>query len=257
MSADADGLDLVVRAGRAGTREEWLFLLANRSVGVVSYDRASVWSTPGKPDVLTVSGQVDPDAGGAFASAWGKALRCLRRPDQSASLSAEAFSDGQAWREASASVLGLSALWIPVAGQGAGFVFERWNSGFSDEERLRLERLVDACALARAGGGLRPPSRLWRRLAWLCVLLACGAALAFVRLPLRIAAECEVVARNPRLIAAPMDGVVAEIVAEPGSRVAAGEPLAVYDSRMMEEELNILRRQVDVAGVELATARAR
>ena len=259
MSAapDATALELVVEAGVAKSREEWLFLLVNRSVGVAGYDRASAWSTAGTPELIVASGMAPSDSDGAFASAWKNALKRLRRPDSSAALGPDSFTDANAWAEVSAAVPGTSALWIPVAGRGVGFVFERWDSGFSSAETETLERLVAACSLAWGGGGRKTFSRTRKYLTRLAVLCAVTAVLTLVRIPLRIAAECEVAAKNPRLVAAPMDGVVESVTVAPGQRVAAGDALAVYDSRMMEEELNILRRQVEVAEAELATARAR
>ncbi len=247
MSAGAEtDIERIIEAGRAKSGEEWLFLLVNRSVAVTGYDRASAWSTKGRPRLLAVSGTADPDPDGAFAAEKKSLLKTLPRLDRAASVS------------------GQTALWIPVPARELGFLFERWDGAFDEGEGGRLERFVEACALAWSGAGRGAPpfragagARTRRRLARLVLLLAVLAALAFVRIPLRIAAECEVVARNPRLVAAPMDGVIAEIVAVPGARAAPGDPLAVYDSRMMEEELNILRRQVEVAETELATARAR
>jgi multidrug efflux pump subunit AcrA (membrane-fusion protein) len=104
----------------------------------------------------------------------------------------------------------------------------------------------------------RPSVRRWLRPAlWLCLLAAVAALLAVVRVPLRVVANCEVVAKNPRLVSAPLDGVIDEVVAKPGQIVAEGDAIAVYDSRLMEEELKISRRQVEVVRAELASARAR
>ncbi len=253
----ADLLDAVLAAAGAGSREEWLFLLVNRAVVAAPYDRAAAWSLSGGAALLAVSGAVAPDGDGAFASAWKPVVRGLLRPDACAALGAETVADGAALEEALRAVPGTAAVWAPVPGMASGIVFERWDGAFSEAERLRLARFVAACSLSRSGGAraARSGRGRWRvRIAAALLLLA---VLAFVRLPLRIAAECEVAARNPRLVAAPMDGVLAEVVARPGERVGAGDVLAVYDARLMEEELNILRRQVEVAETELATARAR
>ncbi len=261
MSGANGDLDLVLAAGAAKSREEFLFLLLNRSVAAVPYDRASAWDfRRAQPALLAVSGNAAPDPDGAFAAAWGKALATLRRPEETAVLGAGAFADEAAWRKAAASVDGLSAVLAVAPEQEMCILFERWENlpRFSDAEKTRLDRLVRASSLAwRGGRRFAAPPRARRRALRIAAAAALLAALVLVRLPLRIAAECEVIAQNPLLVAAPMDGILAEVLVDPGQRVAEGDILAAYDSRMMEEDLNILRRQVGVAEAELATARAR
>jgi len=83
-----------------------------------------------------------------------------------------------------------------------------------------------------------------------------AAALAWVRVPLRVVAPCEVVPRHPVVVTAPVDGVLAEVLARPGDVVAEGERLAVYEEDAVREEMNVLRRQVEMAEADLESSRA-
>ena len=257
-SLPENALDIILLAGRSRSREELFFTIVNRSVTLCRYDRASLWSLDRRPAPLAVSGAEAPDRRAAFASSWSTALRVLRDRRSGGRLGEESFAKSGVWRDATAKTGGLSALWFPVPGRDAGILFERWEGGdFSPAEEKTLADLTEAYALVWRGVRRRRPLRIVRALVWLVLLAGVAAALALVRVPLRVVAMCEVTARNPRLISAPMDGVVEEFLVTPGQRVKAGERLALYDSQLMDEELKISRRQVAVVEEELSGARAR
>lgn len=156
---------------------------------------------------------------------------------------------------------GLSrAVWLPLPDTGQGICFERWGGAdFTDGEIDALRALCAGYALtwrAFGGRGFRRSPR--RRLAgWLIFFVLLAAALYGIRVPLRVMAGCEVTARSPVLIAAPMDGVIEEVTVRPGQEVGKGDVLALYNPRLMEEELRLARRRVAVVEAELASARAR
>lgn len=247
-------VEAILLAGRARSREEFFFAMVNRSVLAARYDRASVWSLARRPAALAVSGMETAARDSAFAASWSKALATL--PDRAAP--ARFTGDAEPWQAIAAATGGLDALWLPMPRHGAAVLFERWGDApFSPEEHGALADLVAAYELV-AGRPRRGYARMaGRGLVWLAALAAVAAALVLVRLPLRVVAGCEVVARSPRLVSAPMEGVIEEVLVSPGQRVVAGDRLAVYDSRLMEEELKISRRQVEVVEAELASARAR
>ncbi|MDR0362363.1 MAG: efflux RND transporter periplasmic adaptor subunit [Planctomycetota bacterium] len=245
MSADA-GFELLARAGRAGSRDELAFFMTNRSVAAVRYDRAVLWRLARRPRPVAASGAAPVDPRSACATEW--AARLLSLPDRSAKAVFAGAGGGA----------GGSALWIPMPGAGCGMTFERFAGGeFTDVETAVLEKLVAGYGAVWRGLGKDKPRGSRRRLVPPAVLILIVLVLVFVRVPLRIVATCEVAARAPALVAAPMDGVIREVTVAPGQRVEAGEALAEYDSRLMEEEMNIALRQVGVVEAELAAARAR
>ncbi|MCC8191185.1 MAG: HlyD family efflux transporter periplasmic adaptor subunit [Planctomycetes bacterium] len=258
MTADCpDELDILLLAGQARSRDELFFTLVNRTTAVCAYDRASLWQVGRRPTLVAVSGTEKADPRAPFALAWTEALRRLRSPETAAILASEDFTRTALLEAIAARTQGLSAVWQPIPGSGMALLFERWGAQtFTAADASRLGRLAAAFAVFWP----RRRCRLGRMIRSL-VAVACVAAVVVgliqVRLPLRVVATCEVTARSPRLIAAPMDGVIDEVLVLPGQRVAAGTVLARYDSRLMEEELKISRRQVAVVEAELAGARAR
>ncbi len=236
-------LAAVIAAGRSGSRDEFFFTVVNRSIAACRYDRASLWRLSPKPAILAVSGGAVPDPRSAFAAGWADILSRVKDPERSQILAAPEAS----------------AVWTPLR-DGCGVVYERWEGAtFSDADQAALEQLAEGYRIAWDAAGQQPATSggKRKRLAWLAAAAAVLLCLMLIRVPLRVVADCEITARNPHLVAAPMDGIIEEVLVTPGQRVEAGEGLARYDSTLMEEELKISRRQVAVVEAELAGARAR
>lgn len=251
----ANPLAPVLEAGRADSVDAFVFVALNRSVEAVPYDRASLWRCLRRPETAAVSGAAVLDADSAFARGWAAALAALK-PGAAGLLDDTAFSTPDAYRAKAAETGGVSALWLPVPGRDDAFLFERWGDrAFTPAEAAALGDLVAAYALAWPGK-TRGKRRTGRLVFW-GAFAAIVAAMFLVRLPLRVVAPCEVTPRTPHLVAAPMNGIIDEIAVQPGQTVAAGEVLARYDARLMEDELAVSRRQVAVVEAELASARAR
>lgn len=253
-----DKLDLVLLAGQSRSRDELFFTIVNRTAAVCRYDRASLWTSGWRPSLLAVSGNEKADPRSPFGVSWSAALRRFKNKKIPTLLAADDFQDAKTFPALAARTDGLSALWIPFPERGMGVLFERWGTdSFSPADKEEMERLARAYSLMwRAPRGVGVAA--WgRRLFWAVFLAALVVALVVVRLPLRVVADCEVTAKSPRLVSAPMEGVIDEVLATPGQRVKTGDRIALYDSRLMEEELKISRRQVEVVEAELASARAR
>jgi multidrug resistance efflux pump len=72
---------------------------------------------------------------------------------------------------------------------------------------------------------------------------------------LRVVAPCQVVAKEPAVVAAPLQGVIDRIVVEPGRRVEPGDLLFRYDRRVADKELTIVRQQLAIRQAQLTQAR--
>lgn len=252
MNAKArTGLKLVAQAGREKSAAELRFFMLNRTLIAVPYDRASLWRIDGKPRLLGVSGVERPDAAGEFARAWRKAVAASGGPVEAKRFSS---ASGDAAGKALAGIVDcMEALWLPLPRAGMALALERWRHGFDDKESSLLADIAAGYDVAWSAVAGR---RRWRPaafLAKLAVLAAVAAALVFVRLPLRVVAPCEVVAKNPYLVATPMDGVIRELLVEPGQAVEKGTPLALYEEDVQEGDLEVARRQADAAEAELAS----
>jgi hypothetical protein len=111
---------------------------------------------------------------------------------------------------------------------------------------------------AHALRALTPPSLLlrWSLPRWAVIagpLLA--VALTLVPVPMTALAPFEVVAFQPRLITAPMDGVIASVDAEANTSVRAGDALFSLDATQLKAEAEIAAQKVQVAESRLATVR--
>ena len=72
-------------------------------------------------------------------------------------------------------------------------------------------------------------------------------ALSVLPVTLSAVAPVETVAREPKVVAAPMQGVVRDILVSPSSRVNAGQALVQFDDTAVRNDYEIARRKVDVA----------
>jgi len=82
------------------------------------------------------------------------------------------------------------------------------------------------------------------------------ATLLVLVFPIRLSAlaPAEVIARDPLVISAPMDGAIREIRVQPNQAVAKGDVLAVMEDTELANELEVARRALFVAQAELRTA---
>lgn len=86
--------------------------------------------------------------------------------------------------------------------------------------------------------------RHWKRYALAVIVL--------LLLPIRqyVLAPAEVVPRNPNVVAAPMEGVVDEVLVEPNQRVEQGAMLFRMDDTELSNRLSVSRKALDVASAE-------
>ena len=93
-------------------------------------------------------------------------------------------------------------------------------AGLAARPALVLGRLAQPRPLAaRRGGGAAPPG-LWAA----CALLAAGA----IPVRLSVLAPGELVAAQPAVLRAPLDGVVAQIHVQPNQIVKQGQPCSAW-----------------------------
>ncbi len=110
---------------------------------------------------------------------------------------------------------------------------------------------------AHAFRALTPPSllRLISMPRWLMIavpLLVC--ALFFIPVPMTSLAPFEVVAKDPAIITAPIDGAISEVVAAPNSLVRKGDVLFRFDNTILRADAEIALQRSLVAEAKLAMA---
>ncbi len=257
---------LTLEAGLSENPKQLWFRMLNRTAAYCPYDRAVLWGLADRrPKLLGVSGNAQASPQSPVVNQWRELLSALSPRHRPMIVQPEAVAGHEeTWTELSVRTRGLSVVWLPVAVDGrlvAGLWLERWSGrAFAAADLARLEALALAYGVAwRSVHGkpsrLRSALRSRRKLAAGAIAVLTLVAMFVVQLPLRIVAHCEVVPKDPVVIAAPLSGVIAEIPVWPGRAVEAGELLAVYDQRVAREEIKVVEQQVQIIESDLQRAR--
>jgi multidrug efflux pump subunit AcrA (membrane-fusion protein) len=126
---------------------------------------------------------------------------------------------------------------------------------FVEAEGMIASRL--GLTYAHAIAALSPPSmlRMFSLPKWMIYAVPpISLALIFIPVPLTALAPFEVVAKNPSLVTAPIDGAIADVVAEPNQQVRKGDLLFRFDTTVLKAESEIAQQRSVVAEAKLATA---
>lgn len=277
-------LTLEKEARHASDREMLGFIMVNETLRLLRYHQAIFWSATTRSSLrlVTFSGiaRFDPHAPQVV---WLEAfIRRHNKKEQSATahtitLESLDSADRAAWQTWSYPHVLWVPLYHPLHKRRLGGLWlardQAWEAG---EARL-AEHLADGYghALAlfdRSGKGSWSHWGLPRWLRWIGFLLSLALLSA---LPIRqsVLAPATVVAKQPTLMAAPVDGVVYRFHVVPNQTVTVGQPLFELDPtevnnrlQMATEELAIAQAQYQKAaskafqssesGGELATLRA-
>ncbi|WAJ36951.1 HlyD family efflux transporter periplasmic adaptor subunit [Pseudomonas sp. GOM7] len=146
------------------------------------------------------------------------------------------------------------AYWLPLknrSGETFGGLWLAREQPFNDAEQSLLTQLAGSYAHAWLALQPHQPWRLrWPRRK----LLAMAAALCLLLLiPVRqsVLAPAEVVPLGGRVVAAPLDGVIAEFLVKPNQQVAAGDVLVRFDATSLKAQADVAERTLGVAEAEL------
>jgi hypothetical protein len=143
-------------------------------------------------------------------------------------------------------------LWCPLKhpdGQVLGGLWLVRDQPWADHEVTVLQRISDAYAYAWRAVG--PSSRLqWR---WGLSRTATGmlmaAMLGILAVPVSMStlAPAKIVAKDPVIVSAPIDGVISEILVLPNTVVSEGDVLFRYEDTTFRSEYQVAERNLDVA----------
>lgn len=248
---------VIIKAFSVESKEAFQFIMLNDTIHVIKYDRAVLWSFDdrGLAKLQGISGQSTFNKNAPQIKKWEKLVSQLHALDEACELKEEHFSDHTAWRE----FLGSSSkiLWLPIIKKskvGWGLWLEL-GPDFADKTihkdflALLQSTLITgyAAVYSRFGTAWEHVSiglkKKWVRNTVLALLLI----LLIVRIPIRIAAPCEVVAQDPFIVTAPLEGIIKEILVKPGQQVKPDQILAEYDKRVALQNLKAAKKQVQVS----------
>ncbi len=256
-------LQLQRRARRAASVEELAFVAVNETHALVPYRQAALFRrTTRGGRIAAVSGLAAADRDAPFVvwaeGAFGAFLAAKDAPPIRTLTAADI---PEKWRDGWAGFLPAHAVLIALTNgeRRLGALLLARDEAFAAPELGTLDLLAEAYAhawdgLAR-GGRLRVPreSGRWTRALSVAGVLAV-AALGFVPVSESVLAPAEIVAREPAIVRAALDGVIDRIPVKPNQAVAAGELLVALDDRKLQSQLDIARKTTETAEAELRQA---
>jgi HlyD family secretion protein len=248
-------LEGMVRAAR--TQQELQFFFVNETRRLVPY-RQAILLTPPTPSTLTYEARAASsvplmDRTVPLMQWTERLIRELRelstgpdiRPVTEDDCPDELIPD---WKEFTPGY----GLWCPLkhpAGQIIGGLWLTRDEPWADHEVTVLQRLGDAYAYAWLAVG-PSKSRQWRwglsrTMTWILAALTLS-ALA-IPVPMSTLAPAKIVAKDPSIVTAPIDGVIAEIFVLPNTVVSEGQILFKYEDTTFRSEYEVAERNLDVA----------
>ncbi len=251
-SRELAGLVTLLRRGReAGDAVELGFIAVNESRQLLPYRQAAMWREGLHRHVCALSGLSEVDPTAPYVQWLGHVFRHLASRDAKEDFRTLCAADlpetlASEW----GAFLPAEALWLTLGEHGA-LLLARDDAWTEFEVRLAQE-LAHGYGHALGMFGTRRSWREWVR-PWLSpgpkqrrLLLAVLIVAAF---PIRLSvlAHSEVVPQTPRLVRAPIAGVIEGISVEPNQRVAKGSPLFDLDATALSGQVAIVSQERDAA----------
>lgn len=248
----AQFLQLEHQARAAKNIDSLAYALANDAQGLFGYRHAALLIA-GKVRALTGVSVVEPNAPFvAFVEHAARQLLAQGRSAQAQVIHAESL-DKQSladWQSLSAAAV----FWLPLLDkqqQPFGGLWIARDQPWTDAEHVLLAHLGDA--YSHAWLALQPgkPWRLrWPRKKIIGALLT---AVLLLLLPVRqsVLAPAEVVPLGGQVVAAPLDGVIAEFLVKPNQAVNKGDILLRFDATSIKAQADVAERSLNVAEAEL------
>ncbi|MDP1834406.1 MAG: HlyD family efflux transporter periplasmic adaptor subunit [Chlamydiales bacterium] len=232
---------LLMKAFTTTSRKALTFVILNDTRKLVSYDRALLFTVSGqRPKCLGVSGQATVETESPVVREAETRLNSLEHLSTTHTIE---LDDGA------------SVLWLPIKdGEETilGLWLERWKGpAWGGQQTKVLEHL----AQGYGASWKKLPS--WKEFSWpsgkkaAWILGSLFVLLFLIPIPLRVVAPCEVVAKDPYLVTAPLEGIIAEMLVKPGEPVKDGQTLFSYDKQVPLQKLKIAEKQVEVTNAQL------
>nr|WP_218165434.1 HlyD family efflux transporter periplasmic adaptor subunit [Pseudomonas agarici] len=240
----------MTRAAR--TTEQLAYSLVNDGQALFGFRHAALLIA-GKVRAVTGVSAVEPNAPFvAFVEHAVAQLVKLKRATPASVVPMAAFSASvrEDWQSLSA----LQVFWLPLLdhkGEVFGGIWLARDNPWSPSEQVLLAQLGDTYSHAWLA---LQPRRPWRlRLTRKRQALLGALALLSLLIPVRqsVLAPAEVVPLAGRVVAAPLDGVIAEFLVKPNQVVRSGDLLVRFESTTLKAQADVAQRTLGVAEAEL------
>nr|WP_218171622.1 HlyD family efflux transporter periplasmic adaptor subunit [Pseudomonas gingeri] len=240
----------MTRASR--TTEQLAYSLVNDGQALFGFRHAALLIA-GKVRAVTGVSSVEPNAPFvAFVEQAVAQIFKLERAKPATVVPMDAFSASvrEDWQSLSAT----QVFWLPLLdhkGEVFGGIWFARDNPWNPSEQVLLAQLGDTYSHAWLA---LQPRRPWRlRLTRKRQVLLVALALLSLLIPVRqsVLAPAEVVPLAGRVVAAPLDGVVAEFLVKPNQAVKTGDLLVRFESTTLKAQADVAQRTLGVAEAEL------
>ncbi|NVZ79689.1 HlyD family efflux transporter periplasmic adaptor subunit, partial [Pseudomonas gingeri] len=248
----AQFLDLERLTRAARTTEQLAYSLVNDGQALFGFRHAALLIA-GKVRAVTGVSSVEPNAPFvAFVEQAVAQIFKLERAKPATVVPMDAFSASvrEDWQSLSAT----QVFWLPLLdhkGEVFGGIWFARDNPWNPSEQVLLAQLGDTYSHAWLA---LQPRRPWRlRLTRKRQVLLVALALLSLLIPVRqsVLAPAEVVPLAGRVVAAPLDGVVAEFLVKPNQAVKTGDLLVRFESTTLKAQADVAQRALGVAEAEL------
>lgn len=257
---DVDALSVLIQleaaARRAESEKALQFLMVNETRQLVPFHQAFLLGANGK--VLSASNVALVD-GNAPYIVWlekvAKALHLSTSGNKLQLIDAQSLKGdlSESWSEYALPFV----LWCPLSlasGEQLGGVWLVRDAPWQEREMAILNHLSSTYAHAWAAttGGVAA-RKTNRRKKW---LISLSIVFLVLMLPVRLStlAPAEVVAAQPEVVTAPIDGVIGDIPLAPNTVIEAGDLLIEFDDTTLRNRLEVAEKTLAVAAAELQRA---
>lgn len=258
---------LNIKVFRCETKQALLFVILNDTIHLVRYDRAVLWDleNPSHPKCLGISGQPTFNRNSELLRKLARIVKNINNPGNAQQLSANQLAgEKELWNELQSGQPNSLVLWLPIHYDEKlmlGLWLERWNITDKDIPTPDVLNILTNFLTESYGVAWYNITKknvfknlYLHRWQWLFVVLTLLAILFFVRIPLRIAAPCEVVPKDPFVVAAPLEGIIEKVVVKPGQIVHKDEALVEYHREVFLQNLKVAQKQVQILQADVDRA---
>lgn len=239
------------------------FALVNETHSLCAYRQAVLWQKQGglNGHISAVSGLAVPDPSAPYASWVRRLASCLHASKEKNAASVITATDiredvAQDWHQ----WFPQHAVWLPLIDPDShidsALILVR-DEPWKDSELALLNYLAETYVHAAAGLNKRKP--VWGKISphkkriWMGIA-AVLSVIAVLPISQTTLAPAEIVARDPFIIKAGIDGVVDEITVEPNQQVSENDLLVALDATRLNNQLEVATRALEVAEAEYRQA---
>lgn len=254
-------IELEIEARQCADLERLRFVIVNGTRKVAAFDQALLaepkaaggWHVTCASSVHTIDAQAPQMR---FIAAWLDRVSASAGGRLDEARTIDLAADARAFELPDGELTFAHAFWLPITSRdGRALAALLALKGEPWQQQSASVLLPLAGAYAHAWAALVPASngpagraiRLLskRRLALAASVVA--AIAAFIPVPMSSLAPAEIVAAEPALIAAPLDGVIQDIAVAPGTLVEKDQVLLTFNDTRLKSDAEVARRNTELA----------